>query len=143
MIRRSFRSVSNYRAGSCSGNALFGGNRFDSRPGYPLSQMQCSWILSVPPGKFRDSPSIRPQPLPSTSCPIHYLPVILPFDAYKLEIMIEAGYVLMNHIRCNIVPPRSPDPRLRNGNGKNEISTGAYLVEALCHKPEGRGFKSR
>jgi hypothetical protein len=43
--------------------------------GYPVWRL--SWSFSVSPGKYRTVSQIRPQPLPSTSLPIHYRLIIL------------------------------------------------------------------
>jgi hypothetical protein len=40
-----------------------------------------SMFSSVPPDKCRDNTSIRPRPLPCSSCPTHYSLIILLFDA--------------------------------------------------------------
>jgi hypothetical protein len=50
-------------------DGVAGDAQFESRPR----------SSSVPPAKFRDSMSIRPEPFPSRFFPIHHSPVIVPF----------------------------------------------------------------
>jgi hypothetical protein len=45
-----------------------------------------SYFSSTPSGKFRDSISIKPQPLPPKTVQIHHLSVILPFDAIQYRL---------------------------------------------------------
>jgi hypothetical protein len=69
----------------CRGNPLvlyWGCVRFESRSGHQL-YWGVSWFTSVPPGKWWDSTSIRPRPLPPTLFPIHPSPIILPYDAMR------------------------------------------------------------
>jgi hypothetical protein len=61
-----------YRERWSRGNLCSVGARFESRPGHWLSSLRFYWFLSVHPGKFCDSASIRPWSLPSKSLPIHH-----------------------------------------------------------------------
>jgi hypothetical protein len=72
------------RVGRSSSKALdyYSGNaRFESWFGTLaiLTEDLFCRFSSVPPGKYRDSASIRPQPLPSKSFKIHHSSIILPF----------------------------------------------------------------
>jgi hypothetical protein len=46
---------------------------FEYRPGLP----RFSWVFSVPSGKFQESTSIRPPPLPFKSFPVHHSTTVL------------------------------------------------------------------
>jgi hypothetical protein len=50
--------------------AYLGSPLFECRQGYRLSWSTFRWLLSVSVGKYMDSPTITPRPLPSKSFPV-------------------------------------------------------------------------
>jgi hypothetical protein len=81
-------SVLSHRAGWCHHSASYQGSARSGLgwgTGYPHRGIW--WSFPLPPGKFRESNSTRPWPLPSTFLPIHHLSITLPFHATNSEVL--------------------------------------------------------